>query len=382
MPANMPTKAPAPLKILVVADGHGGAIYADAIRKGFDNLGHTTQTFYWQDYFHNYPYAESYKTDIGTKWGRLKSIWFKAQNKFTFGPAVVKLNLDLVAQAKAFKPDLIFLYRGTHVWPCTLTTMKKATGAKIFGYNNDDPFSPTYPKYFWRHFRRGVPHYDHLFAYREKNLADYAEVGMVRTSLLRSYYLKDSNKPILPRPANKKFACDVIFIGHFEDDGRDQVIKHLMDNGVDVKLYGPLWYKSPFYAEFMEHMGGVNIQPLYGADYNVALNSAKIALVFLSKLNNDTYTRRCFEIPAVGTVMASEYTEDLAQNLFKPDEEAIYFQDKEELLVKVQSLLAAPKKLQAMALAGQKRLLASGHEATDRARQVVGEYYSGLNGRE
>ncbi len=355
----------APQRILLLSEGIGSEIYAGAFEHAFQTLGHTVKHIQWKTHFQ----------PCQGPLNRLSSLYYRAQSKFTFGPTLLKMNDDIVAQAKAFKPDLIFVYRGTHIWPCTLKRLKKATGAKVFGYNNDDPFSPNYPAYFWRHFRHGIPHYDHIFAYRTKNIADYAAMGYPHTSLLRSYFIKGSNTRITPKPSNNRFVCDVIFIGHYEADGRDDTLMLLITNGINVKLYGTLWEKSPHYEALKSHMGG-SIQPLYKADYNLALNSAKIALVFLSKLNNDSYTRRCFEIPATGTLMASEYTEDLATNLYKPNEEAIYFTSKEELLTQLQTLLANPKKLKDIADAGHARMLHDGHEVTDRAQQVLALFHS------
>jgi len=49
-----------------------------------------------------------------------------------------------------------------------------------------------------------------------------------------------------------------------------------------------LWENSKYYELFKSKIG--EIKPLYGEDYNKTINKAKIALVFLSKINNDTYT--------------------------------------------------------------------------------------------
>ncbi len=65
---------------------------------------------------------------------------------------------------------------------------------------------------------------------------------------------------------------------------------------------------------------------------------AKVALCFLSTLNQDTYTRRNFQIPAMKTAMLCQYTDDLA-SLFKPDLEAVYFSSKVELLNKLKILI-------------------------------------------
>ena len=350
------------MKILIISDGHGGKTHGDAFKKSFEELGHEVSVFTWQGYFKNYPYADCYETDSNF----LKSIYYRFQNKFTFGPALLKLNSDAVKKCNEIKPDLVFVYRGTHIFPSTVKKMQK-TSAKVFGYNNDDPFSEKYASYVWRHFKKCIPFYDHVFYYRQKNKTDYDALGCKNSSLLRSYYIKENNFQI-PSIETNKYTCDAIFIGHFEEDGRDDALKLLLDNGINLKLYGTNWEKSKHYAYFVEKLG--NITPLYD-DYNLALNSAKIALVFLSKLNNDSYTRRCFEIPATGTLMLAEDSDDLSNNLFEEDKEAIYFKTPEELLTKVQAYSADTAKRKKIATSGKNKLEKSGHEVLDRAKQVL-----------
>jgi len=92
--------------------------------------------------------------------------------------------------------------------------------------------------------------------------------------------------------------------------------------------------------------------------------------VFLSRLNHDTYTRRCFEIPATGTLMLSEYTPDLA-TLFEEGVEAEFFRGPQELLDKVRFYMRHEEARRRIGQAGRARLLKDGHEALDRARQVL-----------
>lgn len=356
------------MKILLAADGQGAEIYADALAGGFTALGHTVRQFAWRGFFHDYPYKP-----MGQGWWeRLRWVWYRAQNKFMVGPAVWALNRALLRQCLEERPDLLFVYRGTHVWPSTLRAIR-TLGIMVFGYNNDDPFGEQYAPYVWRHFVRGLPHYDHLFAYRAKNLDDYARAGMAagKTSLLRSYYVAARN---YLAPIDKSLRADVTFVGHYEPDGRDVALLALLRAGVRLKLRGTLWEQSPLHAELLAALGVEAIRPVYGAEYNAALSSAKMALVFLSKLNHDTYTRRCFEIPATGACMVSEYTDDLARNLFRPDEEAVYFQTPEELVAKVQHLLANPAVCARIGAVGRVRLLADGHEVTDRAREILAQF--------
>ena len=352
------------MKILIVADWHGD-IYAQAFYDGFKHLNEDVFKFSWKEYFHHYQYANRYETD-GNKF---KSLYYRIQNKFLVGPILWMINGDLIKKCEEIKPDLVFIYRGTHIYPQTIKTIKDKLNCKVFGYNNDDPFSLEYPFYVWRYYKHSISFYNHIFSYRWKNIDDYKAIYYDKVSLLRSYYLKDSNF-FLENLPTKKYGCDVIFIGHFEDDGRDEALKLLIENGVDIKLYGTEWEKSQHFDFFIKKF--VQIKPLYD-DYNLALNSAKIALVFLSKLNNDTYTRRCFEIPATKTMMMAEYTDDL-NTLFKEGKDAEYFRNKEELLKKVMFYLAHQEKISEMGQRGYDRLLHDGHEVVDRCGEILRVY--------
>lgn len=353
------------MKILVVADWHGSEIYAEVFSKSFERLGNKVECFSWKEYFKHYQYSDRYETD-GNK---LKSLYYRIQNKFISGPTVDKINNDLLDRVNSLKPDLIFIYRGTHIYPSTLAKIKENQDCKVFGYNNDDPFSPRYPKYFWRHFIKGVPMYDHLFCYRKHNIDEFKLLGNESSSLLRSYYTKDRNFKI--KGAEKVY--DVVFVGHFEDDGRDESMLALLESHYNVKLFGTGWEKSKHYQDIVRING--DIKPVYN-DYNLVLNQARIALVFLSKLNRDTYTRRCFEIPATGTMMISEFTKDLT-TLYEPGVEADFFKSKEELINKIEGYMSNPDLVLKIGEAGRERLVSDGHEVIDRAKQVLKEYHKG-----
>ncbi|MEC8066759.1 MAG: glycosyltransferase [Pseudomonadota bacterium] len=357
------------MRILMVADGHGGNTHEKAYGKAFERMGHEVHYFTWKEYFKHYPYANHYPTDGNI----LKSIFYRFQNKAKMGPAMFSLNRDLVKLCQQNKFDLVFVYRGTHIYPRTIQKIKR-TGAKVFGYNNDDPFSQVYRPYFWRHFRACVPFYDHIFYYRLKNKADYDSLGVKNVSLLRASFIESRNfkmdqKSLEDSPYN----CDVIFIGHFEKDGRDKMVLNLLEKGFNLELYGTNWQQSPYYDQLTKTLGH-EVYGLYGEDYNKALNSAKVALVFLSKINNDTYTRRCFEIPAAGTCMLAEYSDDLAHNLYQEGVEALYFKNEDELQLKLKQLLTDDDLRQEIADAAHGRVWHDKHEVYNRAEEVMNVY--------
>jgi hypothetical protein len=96
--------------------------------------------------------------------------------------------------------------------------------------------------------------------------------------------------------------------------------------------------------------------------------AARAGLCFLSRLNRDSYTRRCFEIPACGTVLVSERTDDLAA-LFRDGDEAVLFSTREELVKKVRWLAADAGAARRIAAAGRERVHRDGHGVDGRVQE-------------
>jgi len=112
------------------------------------------------------------------------------------------------------------------------------------------------------------------------------------------------------------------------------------------------------------------VRLVWGDDYNRALSGAKIALCFFSKLNRDTYTRRCFEIPATNTLLLSEYSDDLA-SIYREGIDAVFFRTKDEMIIKIQKYLGDYQLRSTVAASGFQRVYAEGHDVISRMKQVV-----------
>jgi len=351
------------MRILVAGDWHS-ELHEQAVFTALAGLGHQVEAFAWHSYF-----------DPGSS-GGLRALAARAQNRYLFGPAIARLNRDLLARARGFEPDLVFIYRGTHVWPATVDALRQARGAHappvaVLGYNNDDPFAPRQPASVWRHFLSAVPRYDAVLAYREHNLAEYLQAGARRVHLLRSWFMPERNHPLALDPDDRqRFGCDVVFVGHHEDDGRTEALAAIASAGIDLRLFGPGYEWDAILARSgpLRHLAPVRL--VWGQDYNKALCGARIALCFLSKLNRDTYTRRCFEIPASGTMMLSEHSDDLA-TLFAPGVEADYFRDTDELLARLRLYLGDEPLRARVAAAGARRVHADGHDVSSRMRALL-----------
>lgn len=349
------------MKILVIGDYYSD-LHEKAFNNAFKQLGINTLKFEWQSYF------KDYLKEAAAAQSATRSVFYRFQNKYLLGPVIKRINSDLMNYVEEVAPDLVFIYRGTHILPSTVDFIGKR-GCRIFGYNNDDPFSEKQRKYVWRHYLKSVTYYDWVFAYRKKNIDDYRRMGFHNVSLLKPYYIKEKNFPI-GQLGSDKYVSDVAFIGHYEDDGRDEYIKSILESNISFNLYGTEWHRSRHYDFFRQKLG--DIFPVR-EDYNLALNSTKIALVFLSKLNNDTYTRRCFEIPAAKTFMLSEYAGDM-DSMFKEGIEAEYFRSPQELVDKIIYYLNHYEEREKIAGAGYRRVVNDGHEVVDRAKEVIKIY--------
>ena len=217
----------------------------------------------------------------------------------------------------------------------------------------------------------GIPVYDLMLAYRHGNLADFTKSGARKVELLRSWFVPGRNYPLVMNDSDRyQRATDVVFIGHYENDQRLSCLEAIAASGFSLRIYGPGYEWDPILKNSQLLDKQMPVKLIWGTDYNYELCSAKIALCFLSKLNRDTYTRRCFEIPACRTLLMSEYTDDLA-SLFREDEEAIFFRNASELVEKIAYLLKNPDLIEKISDAGYRRVIKDGHDIDSRMTGLI-----------
>lgn len=288
----------------------------------------------------------------------------RAEYHFCLGPDVDKINNELIKRYENNRYDIVFLYSAELIYPNTVRKLKDK-GAYIGIYHNDNPFSEGAKKYRYRHFVKTIKYSDISYSYRDSNICDYRERGAKKVKLLRSYYIDDRNYYIDDLSIDMDVP-DVCFVGHFEDDGRKDYIQTLLNNSVKVGLPED-WKEHGVIGENIVYLNNPH------KNYNAILNKTKIAIVFLSSLNKDTYTRRCFEIPAVKTMMIAPYTNDIA-TLYDDSKEVVLFHDKTDFVDKIKYYLSHEDERLEIANAGYRRLMRDGHEAKDRVREIISDW--------
>jgi spore maturation protein CgeB len=270
--------------------------------------------------------------------------------------------LDTVATVR---PDIVFLQRCDLILPGAVRAVRSVSPETVvFQFHNDDPFVGLRNRFKYRHFLRSLPDADATFVFRPVNLQDARRSGAALVEVLLPYYVRSLHRPV-PESA---IDFDVVFIGHYERDGRAEAIEALGAAGLRVGLFGTHWANAPRSCRWIRSR---EVVPVRGDDYRRTLSRAHMALVFLSRLNRDVWTTRCFEIPACGVAMLVPGNEHL--RAFFTDDEAIYYRegDVADLVARAVAWSRDPERCREVGRAGWRRCIADGHSEVDRARQIV-----------
>ncbi len=282
------------------------------------------------------------------------------------------INNYILQKIKEINPDFVLFWRPTHILRSTILSINKMD-IRTISFNNDDPFNnnlflPIKYRFKWFLYRSAIKVCDFNFFYRPNNLKTAIKKEIPRPHLLLPYFRPWNERNIeLKENDVIRYQAEVVFIGHYENDGRDSILIDLVNAGINVKLWGDKsWMKSKNLM-FKKHFQ--KIVSVTDEEYTKALNGGKICLNFLSKINNDVLTRRCFEIPACNSLLLSERT-DFLSSLFIEDQEAVYFSNKEELVYKVKWLLREDKERNRIASNGYKKVLKK-HSVYNRAKEFL-----------
>lgn len=333
------------MKILIA--GYFSAFWhEEAWEKALKEQGHSVQKFSFSNFFS-------------------KNVFGRIQNRLLIGPVIRKLNQDFKRMVNDYQPDIVLCYRALPLMPQTLYETREDTKGRrttFVCYNNDNAFGSIGNKVYWRFFKRAIPLYDLHLIYRDSDAVFLGET--VSSYVLRSHYLPWLHRPLESSQITKK-NIDICFLGHFESDRRITELDTLMNQlPAKYKVHGSGWAENSRGRPW----ASLDTTELQGERYVLALNAAKIALVFFSTWNSDTYTRRVFEIPACGTFMLSQRTETM-QSLYVEDKEAVYFSSPEELVDKARYYLRNDTQRERIALAGHLRCIKSGYDIYSRMNE-------------
>ncbi len=284
-------------------------------------------------------------------------------HRLGWGRGFLKLNAKLLNFARDKSIDWVWIDKGVWITPRTLRGLRERTGALLVHYTPD----PAILFHKTRHFMRSIPVYDVLITSKRFELEAYHRHGARKVLLLPQGFDRDLFRPYeVTRQEREAYESDVCFIGHFEDHycACAQAASEVTDR---LAVWGP-WQaharRQPWLQRSLRGDG------IWHEAYAKALCCAKIGLGLLSKFIPETSTTRTFEIPACGTFMLAERTDEHLE-YFDEGVEAEFFESRDELREKARFYLKNDRLRGQIAARGRERCLRSGYTYHDRMRQSL-----------
>jgi spore maturation protein CgeB len=284
---------------------------------------------------------------------------------------VREFNRALLDEATVIRPHLFFAVKGTFLLPETIKTLRQ-NGTAAYCFYPDVSFL-VHGKYL----PLALPEYDWIFTTKSFGPQDLKQkLGITRSSFLPHAYDPQVHVPRKPTPELLQFlGADVSFVGAWSPK-KQRLLEALVKQRPQVKLrvWGNSWNRlSPesVLRRFVE------FKPIYGLGYASVISCSKINLGLLHEQvhgasSGDLITSRTFHIPACGGLLLHERTSDVLK-IFKDGESCVCFDGPDELIAKVDELLADKPRRKAIADSGR-RVVASAHSWDHRARAVLDHF--------
>lgn len=291
--------------------------------------------------------------------GKNRRLINRIANRLGFPIDYTRVNQRLLAHVAQQKPDIVFIVKGTMIWPETLQAIR-ATGARLIAWSNDDMFARHSRSWY---YDRGLKYYDLVVTQKSYNCRPEELPSLGARHIL---FQNKAYDPALHFPCttpDEALKHDVLFIGTKEQD-RFAYLTYLAENGIKVHIYGWAAQEPSAHPNLIFHP-----RHLYGADFRCAITHSAICLNFLRKANRDLQTSRSIEIPACGGFMLAERTDEHLA-LFEEGKEAAFFSSQEELLHKVRYYLDHHTERQSVAQAGLLKCRTAGYSFDERIAEI------------
>lgn len=294
--------------------------------------------------------------------------------KLKAGPPISGLNAAVLREARRTRPQVVWLDKAIWIRPGTLRTLKQELGCRLVHFTPD----PAITFHRSRHFLSSIRLYDLIVTTKSYELDAYRALGARDLLFLQVAFDRDAHRPMAFENDTQRaaFASDVAFIGHWEPE-RERLLNEVRAVECRLAVWGPRWNEALARNAYLKaaHRGGA----LKGPDYARGWSGAKIGLCFLSKLAPDRTTTRSVEIPACGTFMLAERTEEHL-SLFEEGKEAAFFGSAEEMLDKIRYYLKHDDERRRIADAGRERCLKSDYSQHGRMKEILHAVEAGKAG--
>jgi spore maturation protein CgeB len=241
------------------------------------------------------------------------------------------LNQTLIDYCNKFKPDIIWVFKGFEVFPETIDKLSKM-GCYLANFNPDHPFIRTSIMHGGKNIPKSIPLYDMHFAYSQQLVHKInLEYKKKCNWLPFGYEFDPYNFGHLQLIEERVKLC---FIGT-PDRERSKLLIELAQKGFEIDIYS-LTYP---YENQLRKEQNITLYPVVtGIAFWENIRKYRVQLNFLREHNKGSHNQRTFEVPGVGGVLLTEYSEEQS-HFFDENREIFMFKDFEDLVNKAQSIL-------------------------------------------
>ena len=354
------------MKILFL--GEIGAGQTSLMRmRAFERLGHAVQGVHTMD-----------------PWTRAPWLRRQVQRRMQCGSVVDEINRLVLERAREFRPNLVWAEKQEFLRTETIENLRKLD-ARCVHFTPDPYFSLDWKR--TRLMDEAMRAFDVLVYCKSYEREQYEGIGKPIIYMPLGY-CDEVHRPLASQDA--RWRCAVGFLGGWEPR-RERLLHTVAAAGIDLKIWGRYWEflrdgrwtprryvvlqqlagkdRFRFHSDELlsrAHQGG----EVYADDYARALTGSKIGLGFLRRVCPDQHTTRTFEIPACGSLLLADRTEE-HQELFEEGKEAEFFASCEELLEKVRFYSTNEPARERVAKAGYGRCIRAGYDYVHRLRTAL-----------
>ena len=314
--------------------------------------------------------------------------WVKrqVQRHFSWGSVIDDVNCSVLNAARAFRPDLIWGEKQQFLRVGTLEALRRL-GARLVHFTPDPYFSLGWKRTL--SMDKAIGCFDILVYCKSYERENYEALGKPLIYMPLGY-CNEVHRPLTSD--DPRWTCAVGFLGGWEPR-REHLLRMLAAAGIDLKIRGGYWEflrdgkwtlrrqkiltqlaGSDGFRIHSDELLGRALQggEVYADDYARALSGAKIGLGLLRRVCPDQHTTRTFEIPACGSMLLGDRTNE-HRDLFEEGTEAEFFSSTEELIDKARFYCHDELARLRVARAGLQRCVKSKYAYVHRLKTVLDE---------
>lgn len=260
------------------------------------------------------------------------------------GALIHKLKIGFLLRNKALEsaiykavlqdmPDIIWIEWAREISSILLQKLRVINSSvKLLSFMDDNPWGKRVgDAWMWHYYLKNIPFFDIHLVKRNSDIHNIQKLGG------KACYLWEHGiySPLFTPDDKTDIQYTVSFVGTCMDD-RDALIGYLLDNGIDIHVFGSRWeQRSDLPKKYPNNFHG----PVEGVPYVAVIRQSLICLGLVSHSNEDEWTMRTYEVPGCAKLLLAENT-PMHRAIFDGYVDKVLFSTKEECLEKIMYLVA------------------------------------------